>query len=159
MLAHDAEYFRQRRRPQRVLSHDPLSAPRCLKHGAGLRRLEQLPWPRNLFGENATIAELMTEAALIEQGAQISDELCPCGCRREHQHRVSQTLHNPCGRGCDITSVVRCLQEQVEPRSSGESPPINELVVGIARRSLGCLEQQAKLRSDRGAILLRPVSG
>jgi hypothetical protein len=42
--------------------------------GAGLRQPEQLPWPRNLFGENATIAELMAEAALIEQVAQISDE-------------------------------------------------------------------------------------
>jgi hypothetical protein len=102
MAAHDAEYFRQRRRQQGVLPRDPLSAPRFLKHGAELRRLEQLPWPRNLFGENATIAELMAEAALIDQGAQISDELCPCGCRREHKHRVAQTLRNPYGRGYDI---------------------------------------------------------
>jgi hypothetical protein len=102
MAAHDAEYFRQRRRQQGVLPRDPLSAPRFLKHGAELRRLEQLPWPRNLFGENATIAELMAEAALIEQAEQISDELCPCGCRGEHKHRVSQTLRNPYGRGYDI---------------------------------------------------------
>jgi hypothetical protein len=57
---------------------------------------------RNPFAENATIAELMAEAASIEQGAQISDELCLCGCRREHKHRVSQTLRNPYGRGHDI---------------------------------------------------------
>jgi hypothetical protein len=77
MAAHDAEYFRQRRRQQGLLRRDPLSAPRFLQHGAELQRLEQLPWPRNLFGQNATIAELMAETALIEQGAQISDELCP----------------------------------------------------------------------------------
>ena len=102
MVAHDAEYFRRRRRQQGILPRDPLSAPRFLKHGAELRRLEQLPWPRNLFGENATLAELMAEAALFEQGARISDELCPCGCRRGHKHRVSQTLRNPYGRGYDI---------------------------------------------------------
>ena len=102
MVAHDAEYFRRRRRQQGILPRDPLSAPKLLKHGAELRRLEQLPWPRNLFGVNATIAELMAEAALIEQGPRVSDELCPCGCRREHKHRVSQTLRNPYGRGYDI---------------------------------------------------------
>jgi hypothetical protein len=102
VVAHDAEYFRQRRRQQGIFPRDPLSAPRFLKHGAELRRLEQLPWPRNLFGENATIAELMAEAALFEQLAQISDELCPCGCHKEHKHRVSQTLRNPYGRGYDV---------------------------------------------------------
>ena len=102
MVAHDAEYFRQRRRQQGVLPRDPLSAPRFLKHGVELRRLEQLPWPRNLFGENATLAELMAEAALFEQAVQISDELCPCGCRKEHKHRVSQTLRNPYGRGYHV---------------------------------------------------------
>ena len=102
MVAHDAEYFRQRRRQQEIFPRDPLSAPRFLKHGAELRQLEQLPWPRNLFGENATIAELMAEAALFEQLAQISDELCPCGCHKEHKHRVSQTLRNPYGRGYDV---------------------------------------------------------
>ena len=102
MVAHDAEYFRQRRRQQGIVPRDPLSAPRFLKYGAELRRLEQLPWPRNLFGENATIAELMAEAALFEQGVQISDELCPCGCHKEHKHRVSQTLRNSYGRGYDV---------------------------------------------------------
>ncbi len=102
MVAHDAEYYRQRRRQQGIPPREALSAQKFLKRGAELRRLEQLPWPRNLFGENATIAELIAEAVLIEQGAQRSDELCPCGCRREHKHRVSQTLRNPYGRGYDI---------------------------------------------------------
>jgi len=38
--------------------------------------------------ENATIAELVADAALIKRAAQTSDELCPCDCRREHKHRV-----------------------------------------------------------------------
>jgi hypothetical protein len=102
MAAHDTVFFRQRRRQQGILPRDPLSAPRFLKHGAELRRLEQLPWPPNLFGETATIAELMAEAALIEQGAQISDKLCLRGCRREHKHTVSQTVRNPYGSGCHL---------------------------------------------------------
>jgi len=106
MATHDAEYFRQRRRQQGILPRDRLSAPRFLKHGAELRRLEQLPWPRNLFGENATIAELMAEAAQIEQARQISDEICPCGCHKEHTHRISQILRNPYGRGYDIINFL-----------------------------------------------------
>jgi hypothetical protein len=102
MTAHDAEYFRQRRRHQGVPACDPLSAPRLLQRLAELQRLEQLPWPRNLFGANATIAELMAEAAQFEQGVRISDDLCPRGCRKEHKHRVSQTLRNPYGRGDDV---------------------------------------------------------
>jgi hypothetical protein len=103
MVAHDAEYFGKRRRQQGILPRDFLSGPRLHKHGAELRRVEQLPWPRNLFGENATIAELMAEAALIDQGPQISDELCACGCPREHKRKALQTLHNPYGRGYDTT--------------------------------------------------------
>jgi hypothetical protein len=115
MAAHDAEYFQQRRRQHGILPRDLLLAPRFLKYGAELRRLEQLPWPRNLYGENATIAELMAEAALIEQGVQTSDELCPCGCHREHKHRIadpSQTVR-PWLR--HHLFLVRCLQEHVEP--------------------------------------------
>jgi hypothetical protein len=102
MTAHDAEYFRQRRRHQGIPPRDPLSTPKLLQRGAELLRLEQLPWPRNLFGENATITELMAEAAHLEQGARTTDDLCLCGCRREHKHRVSQTLRNPYGRGYDV---------------------------------------------------------
>src|ERR1700750_2113570 len=102
MTAHDAEYFRQRRRQQGIPPRDPLSASRFLERGAELRRLEQLPWPRNLFGECATIAELMAEAAEFRHGVAISNDLCSCGCRREHKHRVSQTLRNPYGRGYDV---------------------------------------------------------
>lgn len=83
MIAHDTEYLPQL--------------------GAELRHLGELPWPRNLFGQSATIAELMAEAAQFRQEARFSDDLCPCGCRREHKHRVSQTLRNPYGRGYDIT--------------------------------------------------------
>ena len=103
MSKHDAEYFRQRRRAQGIPERDPFSGRKFLQQAIELRRLEQLPWPRNLFGMPASIAELMAMAAqLSEQPDNNPDDVCPCGCRREHKHNVSQTLRNPYGRGFDV---------------------------------------------------------
>ena len=63
MSTHDAEYFRQRRRAQGLPARDPFSAVRFQQRATELARPEQLPWPRNLFGELASIAELMAESA------------------------------------------------------------------------------------------------
>jgi hypothetical protein len=63
MSAHDVEYFRQSHRAQGIPAREPFSAPKLPPQATGPRRLEQLPWPRNLFGELAPIAELMAESA------------------------------------------------------------------------------------------------
>jgi len=90
MSKHDAEYFRQRRRAQGIPERDPFSGRKFLQQAIELRRLEQLPWPRNLFGMPASIAELMAMAAqLSEQPDNNPDDVCPCGCRREHKHNGS----------------------------------------------------------------------
>lgn len=103
MFQHDAEYFRRRRRAQEVPERDPVSAPKFVERGLELQRLEQLSWPRSLFGDYATIAELMAEAAeLSGEYDDSADRVCPCGCGREHKHSVSQTLRNPYGRGFDV---------------------------------------------------------
>lgn len=99
MSTHDAEYFRQRSRAQGVPARNPFCARRFLQRATELRRLEQLPWPRNLFGEPASIAELLDESA---QASDHTDNVCPCGCRAEHKHNVSQTLRNRYGRGFDV---------------------------------------------------------
>jgi hypothetical protein len=99
MSTHDAEYFRQRRRAQGIPERDPFSAPRFLQRGTKLQRLEQLPWPRNLFGDPASIVELMAESANFSEN---TDGACSCGCRKEHRLNVSQTLRNPYGRGFDV---------------------------------------------------------
>jgi hypothetical protein len=54
------------------------------------RGLKQLPWPRNLFGELATIEELMAEAVN-------PNDACPYGFRKQHGHNVSQMLSNRYG--------------------------------------------------------------
>ena len=100
MSTHDAEYFRQRRRAQGIPEREPFCAAKFLQQATELRRLERLPWPKNLFGEPAAIAELLAEAAQLSDAN--SDNLCPCGCRREHKHNVSQTLRSPYGRGFDV---------------------------------------------------------
>ena len=78
---------------------DPFGGPTFLKRATELRRLEQLPWPKNLFGEPASIAELLNEST---HGSDKADDLCPCGCRKEHKHNVSQTLRSPYGRGFNV---------------------------------------------------------
>jgi hypothetical protein len=57
MSTHDAECFRQSHRAQGIQSEP--------------RRLEQLPWPRNLFGELASIAELMAGSAHAGENADV----------------------------------------------------------------------------------------
>ena len=82
MCKHDAEYFRRRCRALRVPEHDPFSASKFVKRGFELQRLEQLSWPKNMFGDYASISELMAEAAeLSGRGADNTDSVCPCGCR------------------------------------------------------------------------------
>ena len=103
MSTHDAEYFRQRRRTHGIPERGPFAAPQFLQRAAELCRLEQLPWPRNLFGKPVSITELLAETAqLSNQADEDRGLLCPCGCRRKHKSNVSQTLRNPYGRGFDV---------------------------------------------------------
>ena len=103
MSTHDAEYFRQRRRLQGIPARDPFSAPKSLQRAIELQRLEQLPWPRSLFGETASIAELIAESGqLSAHVSENANSACSCGCRQDHKQNVSQTLRNPYGRGFDV---------------------------------------------------------
>jgi hypothetical protein len=81
MSGHDAEYFRQRRRAQKIPEREPFSAPKYIKRGLELKGPEQLPWPRDLFGNYTSIAELMAEAAELSGPGECRDGVCPCGCR------------------------------------------------------------------------------
>ena len=83
MFVHDTEYVSRRRRPRGVPPHWPLSVLPSLPPGMAPQQLQSLPWPRNLFGEYATIAEL------IALGAEdCPNDTCVCGCGREHWQRV-----------------------------------------------------------------------
>ena len=86
MSTHDGEYFRQRRQAQGIPARDPFSAPRLQQRSTELQRLQQLPWPRNLFGELVSVAELMAESACADENA---DAACSCGYRKEHKQNVS----------------------------------------------------------------------
>ena len=98
MSTHDAEYFRQRRRAQGIPERDPVSARKSLQLAVGLRRLEQLPWPKNLCGKPASITELLAETAqLSDRTGENPDNVCSYGCRKTHKHNVSQTVRNPHG--------------------------------------------------------------
>ena len=62
MSTHDAEYFRQSHRAQGIAVREPFFESEFPREATDPRRLDQLSWPRNLFGELATIAELMAES-------------------------------------------------------------------------------------------------
>jgi hypothetical protein len=62
MSALDVEYFQRRRLALGIPAREPFSAPKFIRQATEPRSLEQLPWPRNQFGELASIAELMAES-------------------------------------------------------------------------------------------------
>jgi hypothetical protein len=102
MSDHDAEYFRQRRCAQEIPERETLSAKKYSKRGLELKGLEQLPWPKDLFGNYASIAELMAEAAELSGPGECRDDLCSCGRRREHRNNVSQTIRSPYGHSFNV---------------------------------------------------------
>ena len=66
MPAHDAECFPQRRPGQGIPARDPFCVPEFLQRETEPQGLKQLQWPRNLFGELASIAGLMEPGAEAE---------------------------------------------------------------------------------------------
>ena len=71
----DREYLRQHRLVQDDPAGDPFSVPEFAHSATEQRRLVQLRWPRNVFCEPASIAELLAEPAqLSEQIDEISTD-------------------------------------------------------------------------------------
>lgn len=102
MSKHEAEYFRRRRRSLGIPEREPFSAAKYVKRGLELKGLEQLPWPTDIFGDPVSIAELMAEAAELSGPRRCRDNVCPCGCRREHKNNVSQTIRSPYGHSFNV---------------------------------------------------------
>jgi len=67
MSVRDAEYVQLSHWVHGIPTHDRLS-----RWAIEPRRLEQRPWPRNLFGEPTTIAELMAESENFRQNTRTS---------------------------------------------------------------------------------------
>lgn len=128
MSEHDAEYFRRRRRAQGIPEREPFSAAKYIKRGSELKGLEQLPWPRDLFGNYASIAALIAEAAELSGPSECRDDVCPCGCRREHRNNVSQTIRSPHGHSfnvvyfCSSACKNKCNREGMGGGTVGSHP-------------------------------------
>jgi hypothetical protein len=91
MSTHDAGYLQLSHRAPGIPAREMYTAPELPRQAVEPRRLEQLPWPRNLFGELASIAELMAESEHADENA---GHACSCGCHGEHRHNISQMLWN-----------------------------------------------------------------
>jgi hypothetical protein len=83
MSIHDAEGVSQRRRAQGIQPHGRASVPRSLQNGTELQRLKSIPWPRNLFGEPATIEDLLAPRATRDE--ESLDNLCMRGRGKERR--------------------------------------------------------------------------
>ena len=80
MAAHDAEYFRNRRRAQGIeerVNYD--RSPHVLAAAEELRALMAAP------------------LELRER-----EDLCPCGCKQTHRQRVTQTIRSVYGQGWHV---------------------------------------------------------
>jgi hypothetical protein len=99
MSTQDTNFFRQHHQDLGIPACDPFSAPRFQQRATEPQRREQPPWPRNLFGDLASIAELMAESAHVGENA---DGASSCGRRKEQKHNVPQKLRNPYGRSFDV---------------------------------------------------------
>ncbi len=89
MSMHDAGYSPQRGQAWGVPERSPLFTPAGRHVVNEPRRLEQLPWPGNLFGEPMLIAELLAEAAQLPElaaGNGVRPDV-----RGNHQHNVRLT--------------------------------------------------------------------
>ena len=87
MSRHDNKYLTEAPHDQHILAPGPFSAAELPRQAMEPHGSRHLPWPRNLFGELATIEELMAEAA-------DPNDVCACGCRGRHRHDISRTLWN-----------------------------------------------------------------
>jgi hypothetical protein len=103
MSEHDIGYLTHRDRTEDVTAGDPVATVKSLRRAIEPDRLEQLPWPRNLFGDPASIAELLAETMrLSDQFGDNPGETRRCECGRKHKRNVSRTSRNPYGRGFGI---------------------------------------------------------
>jgi hypothetical protein len=118
MSMHDVAAVARRRWAQGIESRGPLSVPPSRQNGPELLWLKSLPWPRNLFGEHATIAELLAPRA--EQSVKYPDKLCACGCGTEHWQRVPRILPNPNGEGFDLIHFCSIACERRWTNTTGQ---------------------------------------
>jgi peroxiredoxin len=100
MPIHDTIYVSKRQRVPADSSSDRLSISSSRRHETASRRLKSLPWPKNLFGEHATIAELLAPRPPVDE--DYLDDLCACGCGEAHQQLVSLILQDPHDAGFDL---------------------------------------------------------
>lgn len=81
MSEHNAGYFRPRDRADGDSASGPFSAPKFPRRAIEPSGLEQLPWSRNLFGDLASIEELLAET--VRSSARFDEnpgDVFRCGC-------------------------------------------------------------------------------
>ena len=114
-MAHTADYFRARRRAQGVPERDGFDHPRFVAQGRQLHwlsdaPLHDLPWPRNLFCNNATIETdgrrglLCTENRKIPGPTEVREPNLP----HTANHAVARVTGDHDNRGVLWYCTMKC---------------------------------------------------
>jgi hypothetical protein len=114
MSRHDAEYLRRCGPAWGVPARDPFSA-------TGLQGPEQLPWPRNLFGLPASIAELMASSTHVGQNDDVGGSY-RCHKEQKHTHVADVASTVPPRPRC-YPFPLASLQEPEEPGAEAATGP------------------------------------
>ena len=97
MFGHDGACLPQRRRAQGISERFADSG--FATRGIGLRRPEQPPWPRNVRGEYATIAELVANASHFSYPTDPYTGTLSVGwCGKRHDRKLASRASRACGK-------------------------------------------------------------
>lgn len=120
MAAHDAEYFRARRRAAGVPERDPFTNPRFVQRGQEmaammLEPLPSLPWPHSLFCDTVKLS--LSDSPVPKYGPdplKCHNPICP----RRHNNAVSRTV----GSSGHYRVLWYCTQKCKGMHLTGKSP-------------------------------------
>lgn len=124
--AHDAEYFRQRRRQRGIPVREDayMYSATAVARGKELAMMEQLPvreWPRNLFDRNMTIEELMASGDVADSPVPKigrTPDLLKCDnpiCPQRHNYAVSRVTGAANHRHIHWYCTMRCRNMHQPP--------------------------------------------
>src|SRR5215472_9204725 len=95
-------------------------------------RTASLAWPGDLFGNYASIAELMAEATELSGPGECRDDVCPRGCRRV-RNNVSSTIRNPYGHSFNVVWSSAC-KSKWNRATTLRNPTDSMAIVSIPQR-------------------------
>jgi len=129
MSRHDADLLIERGRVQGIHQREQFAASRNPQRAIELHRLEQLRWPRNLFGEPASIAELLADMAPLPEQIGEKSRVPMRMPQRGQMQCIADAMEPVRPRLRCHLFLVEFVQERVERR--GDADAIQRLLIRL----------------------------